>query len=129
VDQQPSPRNSVVTALGSRCVISENWIGRTAVISVAGVIDMLTSPQLDASIDSAMAKKPTAVIVDLTDVDFLASAGMGALVAAHDRAAGHTGFAVVAHGPATSRPLTLVGLADVIGMYPTLDAARAALGE
>ena len=34
---------------------------------------------------------------------------------------------MVADGPATSRPLKLVGLADVIGLYPTLDEARAAL--
>ena len=110
-------------------MISEDWVGRTVVISASGVIDMLTSPQLKAAIGASMDKNPNAVIVDLTDVDFLASAGMGVLVAARDRAAGHTGFGVVANGPATSRPLTLIGLADVIGMYPTLQEARAALGE
>jgi anti-anti-sigma factor len=99
------------------------------VISAAGVIDMLTSPQLEASIATCMDKRPSAVIIDLSDVDFLASAGMGVLVAACDRASGTCGFAVVADGPATSRPLQLVGLADVLGMYPTLDEARAALGE
>jgi anti-anti-sigma factor len=72
-------------------------------------------------------KNPAAIIVDLTDVDFLASAGMGVLVAARDRVSEGTGFAVVANGPATSRPLTIVGLADVIGMYPSLVEARAAL--
>jgi anti-anti-sigma regulatory factor len=54
---------------------------------------------------------------------------MGVLVSACDRASETAGFAVVANGPATSRPLRLVGLADMIGMYPTLDEARAALGE
>ena len=38
-------------------------------------------------------------------------------------------FGVVASGPATSRPLTLIGLADIIGLYPTLTEARNALGE
>ncbi len=88
---------------------------------------MLTSPQLEAAITGALAKQPAAVIVDLSDVDFLASAGMGVLVAARDRAGETAGFAVVANGPATSRPLKLVGLADLIGMYPTLDEARAAV--
>lgn len=129
MEQQPSAANSVATATTAGCVINEDWLGRTAVISVSGVIDMLTSPQLEASIDASLAKSPAAVIVDLSDVDFLASAGMGVLVAARDRAAGKAGFAVVANGPATSRPLKLVGLADVIGMYSTLDEARAALGE
>ena len=129
MDQQHFPANNVATAIGSGCAISEDWIGRTAVISVSGVIDMLTSPQLEASIDACLAKKPAAVIVDLRDVDFLASAGMGVLVVARDRVSGTAGFAVVADGPATSRPLKLVGLADVIGMYPTLQEARTALGE
>lgn len=129
MERQFFPANAVATATDSGCVISENWIGRTVVISVSGVIDMLTSPQLEASIDACLDKKPVAVIVDLSEVDFLASAGMGVLVVARDRARGTAGFAVVADGPATSRPLRLVGLADVIGMYPTLEEARAALGE
>jgi hypothetical protein len=36
-------------------------------------------------------------------------------------------FAVVAEGPATSRPLKLVGIADVVGLHATLDEALAAL--
>lgn len=109
------------------CVITEEWNGRTAVVLVSGVVDMLTSPRLEATIFTAMDKNPAAVVVDLTDVDFLASAGMGVLVAARDRANGHIGFAVVASGPATSRPLKLVGLADVVGLYSTLEEARAAV--
>ena len=89
---------------------------------------MLTSPQLDASIASSMRNNPSAIIVDLTDVDFLASAGMGVLVAARDQAASSVRFGVVANGPATSRPLKLVGLADLIGLYETLDEALVALG-
>lgn len=126
MDQQPSA-NNVATATG--CVIGEDWAGPTAVISVSGVIDMLTSPQLEAAIAAVLEKKPAALIIDLSDVDFLASAGMGVLVSARDRVPETAGFAVVANGPATSRPLRLVGLADMIGMYPTLDEARAALSE
>ena len=109
------------------CVINEEWFDRTAVISVSGVLDMLTSPQLEATISATIGKNPAAVIIDLSDVDFLASAGMGVLVAARDKADGTVGFAVVASGPATSRPLKLVGLADVVGLYSTLDEARAAV--
>lgn len=123
--RNPAAR-SVVTAPG--CVISERWIGRTVVICISGVLDMLTSPQLEASIASSMRNNPSAIIVDLTDVDFLASAGMGVLVAARDQAASTVRFGVVANGPATSRPLKLVGLADLIGLYETLDEALVALG-
>jgi hypothetical protein len=36
-------------------------------------------------------------------------------------------FAVVADGPATSRPLKLVGVAEIVGLHATLDEALAAL--
>ncbi len=120
------PTDSVVSA-PSGCVVNEEWIGRTAVIAVSGVLDMLTSPQLEAALAAATSKDPTAVVVDLSTVEFLASAGMGVLVTARDKADGKYGFAVVASGPATSRPLKLVGLADVVGLYSTLAEARAAV--
>ncbi|MCX2932864.1 STAS domain-containing protein [Mycobacterium sp. CVI_P3] len=129
MDEQTIATTGTTTAANTGCVINEEWFGRTAVISASGVVDMLTSPQLETSIATALKNNPTAIIVDLTDVDFLASAGMGVLVAARDKASAEIGFGVVASGPATSRPLKLVGLADIVGLYDTLEEARAALGE
>jgi anti-sigma B factor antagonist len=120
-------QNNGVATAPSSCVVNEEWIGRTAVVSVSGVLDMLTSPQLENAIAGATSKDPGAVVVDLSDVEFLASAGMGVLVAARDKADGKYGFAVVANGPATSRPLKLVGLADVVGLHSTLAEARGAV--
>lgn len=87
---------------------------------------MLTSSQLEVAINAALDQRPAAVVVDFTDVEFLASAGMGVLVAAHDKAGPEVGFSVVADGPATSRPLKLVGVAEIVNLYPTLDGALAA---
>lgn len=129
MDEHATATNNVTTAANTGLVISEEWFGRTVVLGASGVIDMLTSPQLEASIATSVKKNPNAIIVDLTDVDFLASAGMGVLVAARDQASPDIGFGVVASGPATSRPLKLVGLADIVGLYSTLDEARATLGE
>ena len=115
-------------AANAGCAISEHWIGRTVVISASGVLDMLTAPRLQAGIAASVSRNPSAVIVDLSGVEFLASAGMAVLVSARERAEGSFEFRVVADGPATSRPLTMVGLADTIGLHPTLDGARATLG-
>lgn len=117
----------VAGAPDADCTISEAWIDRTVVISVRGVLDMLTSPQLQAGIAASLPSHPSAIIVDLTHVDFLASAGMGVLVGAREQAGDTIKFGVVADGPATSRPLRLVGLADMIGLHPTLDEALAAV--
>jgi anti-anti-sigma factor len=111
----------------SSCTIDQQRIGEMEVLSVAGVVDMLTAPQLEEAIALAAKDSPQGVIVDLGSVDFLASAGMGILVAAREELPESMRFAVVADGPATSRPLKLVGIADVVGLHPTLDEALAAL--
>ncbi|MGE2837299.1 STAS domain-containing protein [Mycobacterium sp. SMC-4] len=112
----------------SNCVVTERWVDRVAVVAVSGVVDMLTSPQLETAIDTALSQQPAGVVIDFTEVEFLASAGMGVLVAAHDKAGSDVAISVVADGPATSRPLKLVGIADIVSLYPSLDEALAARG-
>ncbi|MCX2710921.1 STAS domain-containing protein [Mycolicibacterium sp. J2] len=109
------------------CTVEEKRIGEVSVISVTGTLDMLTAPRLEAAISAASATTPQAVVVDLGAVDFLASAGMGLLVAAHGDLTPDVRFAVVADGPATSRPLKLVGITDVVDVFATLDEALDAL--
>ena len=114
-------------AASSSCAIEERRIDSVSVVSVAGVVDMLTAPDLEKAIAEAAKSSPRAVLVDMTAVEFLASAGMGVLIAAQDELAPAVRFAVVADGPATSRPLKLVGVTDVVDLYATLDEALTAL--
>jgi anti-sigma B factor antagonist len=126
-EQHDSSADGATASSGSTCEVTETWNGEIAVVAAAGVVDMLTAPQLDDALRKAVANKPEGLVVDLTAVEFLASAGMGVLVAAHDAADDGTRFCVVADGPATSRPLKLVGIADIVPLYTTLDEALAAL--
>ena len=84
---------------------------------------MLTASRLQEAVDAALGQHPASLVVDLSGVTFLASHGMNVLVAAHFRAGSETSVIVVADGPVTARPLTLVGITDIITMYPTLDEA------
>jgi anti-sigma B factor antagonist len=127
VDEQRATDIAAATPTATSCHIEEEWVGRVVVVSATGVVDMLTAPQLDQAMRSALDKKPAGLVVDFTDVEFLASAGMGVLVAIHDELTSDTRFCVVADGPATSRPLKLVGIADLIKMYATRDEAMSAL--
>lgn len=102
---------------------SERQIGGTVVVTATGAVDMLTAPQLQDVVDAAAARKPAGLIVDMTDVEFLASAGMQVLMIAHNRLGEDTRFAVVADGPATSRPLKITGIADSLEMFSSLDVA------
>jgi anti-sigma B factor antagonist len=110
-----------------QCVVRTASVGGVTVVSVTGTLDVLTSPKLTESLDAALVETPPALIVDLSEVDFLASAGMSAIVDAHDNAGGSR-FGVVADGPATSRPLTLVGVDAIVSLYATLDEALEDLG-
>ncbi|MEV0246700.1 STAS domain-containing protein [Nocardia sp. NPDC050712] len=96
------------------------------VLTVAGEVDLATAPALETAIEGVLAEAPRALIIDLTGVSFLASAGMAALVAAHKRAGTATTIAVVADGPATSRQLKMTSLDQVFALYSTLEDALAA---
>ena len=103
--------------------VEEYWLDRAVVVAAAGTVDMLTADRLAEAIGAAAAHSPAGVIVDLSKVDFLASAGMSVLVAAHGDVTPATGFGRVADGPATSRPMTVLGIDKVIPLYRTLDDA------
>lgn len=112
---------------GADRLVEEDWHENAVVLRCRGEIDMLTAPQLGEAAEAVKTRQPRAVIVDLSEVDFLASAGMSMLIAVRDKVSPEAGFAVVAEGPGTSRPLEIVGLAAAINMHPTLEAALASL--
>jgi anti-sigma B factor antagonist len=104
---------------------TENWVGRVAVVAASGELDMLTAPELRDTVQSALGRDPAGLIVDLTQVTFLGSAGMQVLMEAHNQTGKDIRFAVVADGPATSRPLKITGITDLIDLYSSLDDALA----
>jgi len=109
------------------CTVEVRRIGELSVVAVTGTLDMLTAPKLQDGISSAAGQGSVAVVVDLSEVDFLASAGMGVLVAAHAELVPAVQLVVVADGPATSRPMKLIGLTDIIDLFATLDEALTAV--
>ncbi|MCV7011545.1 STAS domain-containing protein [Mycolicibacterium madagascariense] len=123
MNEQRESTDGTPAASGSTCEVSERWVEQIVVVAASGVVDMITAPRLEDAIMAALGKSPAGLVVDLTDVEFLASAGMGVLVAAHDAAPEGIGIHIVAEGPATSRPLKLVGIADIVPLHATLDEA------
>ena len=93
------------------------------VVSVTGSVDMLTAPGLAECIESTLAKKPNGLIVDLSKVEFLGSAGISVLMKTRDSLGDSTPFCVVADGPTTHRPLTLLGINEIMSLCRTLDDA------
>ncbi|MGA5466075.1 STAS domain-containing protein [Mycobacterium sp. NPDC050041] len=107
--------------------LTEARLGSAIVISVGGCVDMRTAAELTTAIEQACSEKPAGgVIVDLTGVRFLAAAGINSLLAARWGSAA-AGFGVVAAGPVTSRPITVLGLNDDLALFSTVDDALVGL--
>ncbi|WP_233532485.1 STAS domain-containing protein [Antrihabitans sp. YC2-6] len=117
-DQLRSP-DTLTTALSEQSDLT--------VLTVSGTIDLATAATLRDAVDVAIGKARTGLIIDLSGVDFLASAGMTILVDARQRVADKA-FAVVADGPATARPLKLTGLDEALSLYATLVEAVERIG-
>jgi anti-sigma B factor antagonist len=93
------------------------------VLAVGGEIDLATAPVLECAIAAVLAGNPAAFVIDLSEVDFLASAGLQILVETRGKIRRATAFAVVANGPVTSRPIHLTRIDEYFDLYPTLDDA------
>jgi anti-sigma B factor antagonist len=98
--------------------------GDVAVLRVVGDLDALTAPTLGTYLDVALANAPSVLIVDITEVGFLASAGISMLVETHRLTSrADISLRVVADGPATSRPLRMMRIDEVVDLYSTMDEA------
>lgn len=115
------PNDEPSDAVRDGFTVNHHVIDGVAVVAPNREVDMLTAPLLSEAIAAALAGSPRGLIVDLSDVTFFSSAGMTVLVKAKEQVG--DAFAVVADGPATSRPLTLVGLDDLLSVRPTLEDA------
>ncbi|MFC7956977.1 STAS domain-containing protein [Rhodococcoides kroppenstedtii] len=100
-----------------------------AILTVVGELDLATAPILQDAVDAVRNEATEALVVDLTGVDFLASAGMTVLVQSHQSVPDGVIFSVVATGAATARPLQLVGLDETFPIHASRQDALAATGD
>ena len=95
--------------------IAASTVNGVAVITLAGELDLASAPALADAIAGAASSGAELVIVDLRDVEFMDSSGIGVLVKAH-QAATQSGrrFAVVKGSPQVDRILRLTGLHELM---------------
>lgn len=101
--------------------------GGTAVAAVRGEIDLNTADVLRGWLAELQAAGHGNLVVDFAGVAFCDAAGLGALVAAHNRAAADGGALRLSRvRPAQRRLLRVTGLHRVFGLYDDIDGALAA---
>ena len=99
--------------------------GELLIFKLRGSLDLATSPTVRAALMEATEKGKRDLVVDLTQLEFLDSTGLGALIGAHRRSTEHGGTfrLIVSDGP-IARLLNITGLIRVFAVYHTLDDAR-----
>lgn len=94
------------------------------VLRAAGEIDVVTAPAFEEKLTELGALYGgSTLVVDLLGVQFLSSAGLAVLMRTADDFEGRTRLLIVADGPATARPMTLVGLTETLELFPTVETA------
>lgn len=103
-------------------------IGDVQVVQVSGEVDMSTVGVLQAEVTARLDARPAALVLDLTGVDFFASAGVSLLAQVRHRAVREdVTFAVVAWQRHVLRSLEVSGMNRVLPLFRTLARALAAI--
>lgn len=96
------------------------------VVEVAGDVDMSTAPELRDRLSQAV-EDDARVVVDLTDVGFMDSSGLGVLVVAHKDLRERNGWLALAGVRRSVRTvLSITSVDRVIGVFDTVQDAEEA---
>ncbi len=104
-------------------VSTEDMAGHR-VVSVRGEVDVYSAPTLRKSVQEAMDEHCCDLIVDLSDIAFIDSTGLGVLVAGQNRAGELGGkLSLVCAQERVLKLFRITGLDEVFAIYPTRDEA------
>jgi anti-sigma B factor antagonist len=101
-----------------------SWVGPHAVVAMPAEIDAVNAEKTRQDLLSAVSLGAAVVVIDMSETTFCDSAGVQAIiVACRQAAANGTELRLVA--TAVLRILTVVGVDQLMPIYPTLEAALA----
>ncbi|PZS29824.1 MAG: anti-sigma factor antagonist [Pseudonocardiales bacterium] len=110
--------------------VSQQSVGEYPVLAVRGEVDVYSAPTLADGLNTLLDSGTKPVIVDLTEVGFLDSTGLGVLVAARTAAVDAGRALPIACGHERILKLfKITGLDAVFDIHPTVDAAVQSLGH
>lgn len=108
--------------------VSRSSTGDVPVVAVSGEVDVYSAPALKESLAELLRAGDSSLVVDLTEVEFLDSTGLGALVearAASNEAGGS--LPLVCSQERILKLFTITGLEVVFAIHPSVGEAVAGL--
>jgi anti-anti-sigma factor len=127
-----SPSDASRAAAGQPLNITVSDIAPNVILCVLnGEIDLATAPRMQQKLTEAISIVPAHLVIDVSDVEFLGSAGLRALIEldAAQQAVGHRLAVIVDHNKAVTRPLRITGLDQVLDLHTELETAVRACRE
>jgi len=97
--------------------------GDPVVVQLSGELDTYTVPEIRDAFDALSLGPGAVVVVDLSDVTFLDSSGLGAIFALHHRLAAVGGRLRLVCSGVTLRLVELLHIDQVIEVFTALDLA------
>jgi anti-sigma B factor antagonist len=108
--------------------VSRNSAGDVPVVAVRGEVDVYSAPALKEKITELLGGGQHTLVIDLTDVGFLDSTGLGALVEARAASTEAGGaLPLVCNQERILKLFTITGLDGVFAIRPSVDEALATL--
>src|SRR3954452_13403072 len=99
--------------------IDEETRGDGDGLALAGDLDMSATFALEPVLDRVLAGNPRELVLDLGDVPFVDSSGLGLLIATHERASvADVDMAIQGAGPEIQRVFQIAGLDGVLPVRP-----------
>ncbi len=100
--------------------VSTTQDGDYAVVAVTGELDVYTAPVLEESLGDLVDEGKHDLVVDLTEVTFMDSTGLGLLIKALKWAREHDGsLRIVANTEKVLKVFRVTGLDGVLSLYQT----------
>ncbi len=99
----------------------------TSVVAVSGEVDVATAPALREALERVVDEDHGPVVVDLIDVTFIDSTGLGVLIGARKRCAdAGRDLRVVVGEPRILKVFEITGLTELFSIHGSLDLALSA---
>ena len=106
--------------------ITSRQIGRVAVVSISGSMDALTATDATSFLREQIGAGHSQLVVDLSQVDFMSSAGLRAILTALKESRRQGGDLRLAGAQAgVDKVLKMSGFTSILKAFDTVDAAAA----
>ncbi len=99
--------------------------GNIGVMGIGGSLDAHSTPEFDKRMKSILGKSKK-IILDMSKVDYIATAGLGVLIASFNEAKNSGGNIIIANMPDKIRHVfDTMGFTKVIGIASSIEQAKA----